>query len=266
MSVLSNIDLAFCVDVTGSMSGFIESAKRSIAQVLDAFAAQLHGGRVAIVAYRDHCDGDKLLEVYPLDADLARVSASIKKLSVSGGGDAPEAVYSGLEACLQLAWRPGSYRVIILVGDAPPHGVGAPGDSHARRDPTGLSLDDMANKLESEGVFVHALSMRPGDTVLASSFRRLSISTGGGYHETSSAAAISIVETVTESLLADIELDTELLARLREGVDVPAAKTDDDDVPSREEIIAKLLRVEVHDIHRGMMRLRRRQLLEGLEA
>jgi|GEM_PF-1513467 len=263
MSVLSTIDLVFCVDLTSSMSGFIASAKQSIAQVLEAFAAQLHGGlRVAIVGYRDHCDGDKLLEVYPLDADLARISAAIATLVVSGGGDAPEAVYSGLEACLALAWAPGSYRVIILVGDAPPHGVGAAGDSHAKGDPTGLTLDDMANKLETEGVFIHALSMRPTDKLLASSFRRLSISTGGGYHETSSAAAMSIVETVTDSLLKDIELDTRVLARLREGVHVPEPVDDNDAPPSREQIIAKLLRVDVHDVHGGMMRLRRRRLLE----
>jgi hypothetical protein len=267
MGVLSNIDLVFCVDLTSSMQGFIMSAKRSIRAVLEALAAKLEGGlRVAIVGYRDHCDGDKLLEIYPLDADIARASMSIHMLEVSGGGDAPEAVYSGLEACLGLAWAPGSYRVVILVGDAPPHGVGAPGDSLAHGDPTGLSLDDMANKLESEGVFVHALSMCPKDTVLASSFRRLSISTGGGYHETSSDAAISIVETVTQSLLADIELDTKLLARLREGVDIPKPASDDDIVPSREDIIAKMLRVDVHDIHAGMMRLRRRRLLDALDA
>jgi hypothetical protein len=262
MSVLSAIDLVFCVDLTSSMSGFINSAKRSMSAVLEAFAAKLPGGlRVAIVGYRDYCDGDKLLETHALDANLERVARTLDKLAVSGGGDAPEAVYAGLEACLALAWRKGSYRVIILVGDAPPHGVGAHGDSLATGDPTGLSLDDMANKLETEGVFVHALSMHPNDKLLASSFRRLSISTGGGYHDTSSAAAMSIVETVTTSLLADIELDGRILERLREGVRVPEPAHADDVVPSREEIIAKLLRVELHDVHAGMMRLRRRQLV-----
>ena len=62
MSVLLQLDLVFCVDLTGSMSGFISVAKRQMAQVLDAFAPQLHGGlRVGIVGFRDHCDGDKLL-------------------------------------------------------------------------------------------------------------------------------------------------------------------------------------------------------------
>src|SRR5262245_14378897 len=171
MSVLSRLDLVFCVDLTSSMSGFIASAKRQMADVLDAFAAELHGGlRVAIVGYRDHCDGDKLLEVYPLDANLKRVAKAIDKLAVSGGGDTPEAVYTGLQACLALDWAVGCYRVVLLVGDAPPHGIGYPGDS-LTRDPTGLTLDDMANKLEAEGVFVHALAMRSGDALLATAFR-----------------------------------------------------------------------------------------------
>lgn len=262
--LLSKLDLVFCVDLTSSMSGFIAAAKRQMAQVLEAFAAKLHGGlRVAIVGYRDHCDGDKLLEVYRLDHDLARVATAIDKLVVSGGGDAPEAVYSGLQACLALDWAPGSYRVIVLVGDAPPHGVGAPGDS-LKTDPTGLTLDDMANLLESEGVFVHALSMRPHDQLLATSFRRLSISTGGGYHDAPAAEAIQIVETIAQGLLADLELDSRLLARLREGIVVPAPVDDHDLPPSREQIAAKLLGVEEREVWAGMMRLRRRRLLDAV--
>jgi hypothetical protein len=264
---LNRLDLAFCVDLTGSMGGFIESAKRHMVRVLEALKAELGDGvRVAIVGYRDHMDGDKLTEVHPFEADLKKVDATINGLKVSGGGDAPEAVYSGLQACLGLTWREGSYRVVILVGDAPPHAVGAHGDSYAKGDPTGLSLDDMANALETDGLFVHALAMQPRDALLASSFQRLSISTGGGYHDASSSdAAIKVVETITKSLLADIELDRRLLARIREGVRVPEPKDENEIVPSRSELFAKLLKVDVTDVHGGMMRLRRRRI-EGLDA
>lgn len=261
LQLLSKLDLVFCIDLTSSMSGFIAAAKHHMTALLEGFAAQLDGGlRVAIVGYRDHCDGDRLLEVYPLEADLAKVAAAIRGLAVSGGGDAPEAVYTGLDACLALAWAPGSYRVILLVGDAPPHGVGCAGDS-LPHDPTGYTIDDMANKLETEGVFVHALSMRPGDALLARSFQRLSISTGGGFHDTSSSVVMAIVDGITRSLLADIDLDRKVLARLHEGVVVPAPVSEDDRVPSRAELLAKALRVEERDIHAAIMRLRRRRLL-----
>ena len=266
MSVLSRLDLVFCVDLTASMSGFLAAAKGHMSQVLAAFAAQLEGGlRVAIVGYRDHCDGPKLLEVYPLTPDLDQVSTSIAKLAVSGGGDAPEAVYTGLEACLALDFAPGSYRVVLLVGDAPPHGVGCAGDT-LPVDPTGKTLDDMANVLETEGVFVHAVAMRVGDPLLASSFRRLSISTGGGYHETAAASAVTIVESIARGLLQDIELDTRLLAQLRGGLVVPEPQHEDELVPSRAELLAKALRVDKAEVHAGLMRLRRRRLIDAREA
>jgi hypothetical protein len=264
--VLSQLDLVFCIDLTGSMSGFLASAQQHMKRVLEAFAERLHGGlRVAIVGYRDHCDGDKLLEVHDFDGKPARVAKAIGKLSVSGGGDAPEAVYSGLLACCRLAWAKGSYRVVVLVGDAPPHGVGAPGDS-LPRDPTGMDLDGMANKLEADDLFVHALSMQPNDRLLETSFRRLSISTSGGYHEASAGAAMTIVEEIAGRLLQDIDLDGRIYTCLRDGVRVAEPAHDNDVPPSRAQLIAGRLGCEERDVHAGMMRLRRRRLLDGLEA
>jgi Mg-chelatase subunit ChlD len=264
---LKQLDLVFCVDLTGSMAHFIATAKQQMAKVLAALRDALGDGlRVAIVGYRDHCDGKKLLEVHELDRDLARVATMVARLEVSGGGDAPEAVYTGLAACLELAWIKGSYRVVILVGDAPPHGVGAAGDQHAKGDPTGYSLDDMANRLEAEGVFVHALAMQPNDPILATSFQRLSISTGGGYHDATSAnAAIAVVQSVTASLLDDLALDARVLARLVEGIPLPPVR-EDEVPPSRAQILAGAFRVEPLAIHQSFMRLRRRRLLDGLDV
>lgn len=266
MDPLSKLDLAFCVDLTGSMGGFIAAARQHISRVLDALQQALGAGlRVAFVGYRDHSDGKLLLQVEALTGDVAKVRGVVDAAVVSGGGDAPEAVYTGLDACLKLAWADGSYRVVILVGDAPPHGVGAAGDSY-KNDPSGYSLDDMANQLETEGVFVHALSMQPGDKVLESSFKRLSISTGGSYRDaTSPAAAMEVVETFTKGFLADIEFDRRVLEVLRAGVEVPQPKHDDDVVPSRDELVAERLKVPVQQVWGGLMRLRRRRLLDGLE-
>ena len=264
MHALSQLDLVFCVDLTGSMGGLITAAKQDMARVLEALRGALGDGlRVAIVGYRDHCDGAKLLEVHPLDGDVARVARRIAGLAVSGGGDAPEAVYSGLQACLRLSWGAGSYRVILLVGDAPPHGVGMAGDSFPNGDPTKLGLDDMANLLEAEGVFVHALALQPGNPILVSSFRRLSIATGGSYHDTSSSnAAMKLVEAVTRGLLGDLDFDRRLLGRLREAMPPEPA---DDFAPSKYEVLARDFRVEPQAIHTALMRLRRRRLLDGID-
>jgi hypothetical protein len=261
LALLRRLDLVFCVDVTGSMGGLIASARRHVGNVLDALQGELGSDlRVGFVGYRDHSDGPNLLSVEPLTPDVAKVRKAIDTVKVDGGGDAPEAVFAALVKCLELDWAKASYRVVILIGDAPPHSVGAPGDSYPK-DPTGLSLDDVANRMETEGLFVHALSLVPHDKVTESSFRRLSISTGGTYSDaTSPDAAMKVVATISQQFLADLDFDRRLLTRLQQGVTVPEPQHDDDVVPSRDEVVAKLLDVPVQQVWGGMMRLRRRRL------
>jgi hypothetical protein len=248
------------------MGGLIASARAHIGKVLDSLKSELKDDlRVGLVGYRDHSDGPKLLQVEPLTTDVEKVRKAINDAKVDGGGDAPEAVFAGLVKCLELPWAEGSYRVVILIGDAPPHSVGAPGDSY-KVDPTGLTLDDVANRMETEGLFVHALSLSPHDQVMENSFRRLSISTGGTYSDaTSPDAAMRIVGTVTQQFLRDLDFDRRLLERLKQGIAVPEPKNDDDLVPTRDELLAKALDVPVQEVWGGLMRLRRRRLLKGLE-
>lgn len=256
MDKLSRLDLVFCVDLTGSMSPFIQAARAQMTSILDALRAQLGDGlRVGVVAYRDHCDGKKVCEKHDFMGDLRAVKATLDGLQILGGGDYPEAVFTGLDACVKLPWRDGAYRVIVLVGDAPPHGCGAAGDSHAKGDPSGFDLDAMANLLEEKGLFVHALAMfntpQP-EPVLDRTFRRLSITTGGAYHEARGAtAAMKIVESVSGRFLSELAFDRALFAAI------------DGAFPKDVEKLAKHLRASVDDVNAGMMRLRQRRLLDS---
>ena len=64
----------------------------------------------------------------------------------------------------------------------------------------------------------------------------------------------------TSSSVKDLEFDGKLLVRLQQGVEVPEPKSDDEIVPTRDEVLAKALNVPVQDVWGGMMRLRRRRL------
>lgn len=258
---VSRLDMAFCVDLTGSMGPFIAAARAQLAGILAAMQAELGAGlRVAIVAYRDHCDGARLLDVLPLTADLERARATLDGLEILGGGDYPEAVYSGLEACLGLEWAKGVYRVVVLVGDAPPHACGAPGDSHPQADPSGWTLDGMADRLESDGVFVHALCMNK-EPVLVRAFRRLSISTGGDQHDaTSPDAALKVVEALSQGCLRHLAFDRRLLEQVRAGPPAGAngaGAEDGDQGPA----LAEALDASVFEVYAGLTRLRQRGLI-----
>lgn len=119
------VEVAFVLDATGSMSGLIDGAKRKIWSI----ANQLASGeprpevRMALVAYRDRGDAF-VTRARDLTDDIDAVYAELQATAAGGGGDGPESVNQALhEAVTRLGWSegPGVYRVVFLVGDAPPH-------------------------------------------------------------------------------------------------------------------------------------------------
>jgi Mg-chelatase subunit ChlD len=121
----SQIEVAFVLDTTGSMSGLIEGAKRKIWSIAShlARAGADTGLRVALVGYRDRGDDYVTLRL-DLTPDLDALYARLLQIEAGGGGDTPESVNQALhEAVTKLSWSRGgrAYRVIFLVGDAPPH-------------------------------------------------------------------------------------------------------------------------------------------------
>src|SRR6187399_3003946 len=94
---INQLDLAFVVDTTGSMSSLIAAAQAHmvamIAELARSAAVDVHLG---VVEYRDHPPQDELtVRLYPLSGDLQQAQASIVGLSAAGGGDGPEAVLDG---------------------------------------------------------------------------------------------------------------------------------------------------------------------------
>src|SRR5262245_61847381 len=119
------IEAVFVLDTTGSMDGLIEGAKQKIWTLASEMAnAQNHPEiRMGLVAYRDRGDA-YVTRRFDLSPDLDALYAELQGLVADGGGDGPESVNQALhEAVTQMAWskEPNTYRVVFLVGDAPPH-------------------------------------------------------------------------------------------------------------------------------------------------
>jgi hypothetical protein len=117
------IEAVFVLDTTGSMSGLLEGAKRKIWTIAGAMGGGGVPVRIGLVAYRDRGDAYVTLR-RDLTEDLDAVWGDLRALRAEGGGDTPESVNQALhEAVTRMAWSdaPGVYRVIFLVGDAPPH-------------------------------------------------------------------------------------------------------------------------------------------------
>lgn len=69
---------------------------------------------------RDYAD-DPSVQTLPFTADLAAFKTIVGSIAATGGGDAAEDVFSGLQAVAQLDWQAGS-RVLVHVADCPCHG------------------------------------------------------------------------------------------------------------------------------------------------
>ncbi len=224
MSDVNALDLAFVVDTTGSMGAFIQAAQRQMVAMIDALArghdVEL---RLGVVEYRDHPPQDRLVSrAHPFTADLKAAQKTINGLKPDGGGDGPESVLDGVrDACLKLEWRPHARRVAVLVGDAPPHGVGASGDGFPKGCPCGDTIDSVTAVAEEARVTLYALGLTP---CVRDSFGRLSRFTGGEYFDAGRGdAAIERLKGLLEAEFGHLELDRRLLALRR---DEPALSID----------------------------------------
>lgn len=56
------------------------------------------------------------------------MQANLNRLIASGGGDGPEAQTAALAGALNMEWMDNAVKMVILITDSPPHGLGEPGD------------------------------------------------------------------------------------------------------------------------------------------
>ncbi len=121
----AKVDAVFVLDTTGSMSGLIEAAKQKIWSIASTMAQARPAPeiRIGLVAYRDRGD-DYVTRVVDLSPDLDSMYAQLMSFTAGGGGDTPESVNRALDdAVNRISWSAdsSSYKVVFLVGDAPPH-------------------------------------------------------------------------------------------------------------------------------------------------
>jgi len=119
------IDVVFVLDTTGSMADLIQTAKEKIWSIATTMASaqQTPDIRIGLVAYRDRSDA-YVTKIVDLSDDLDSVYATLMDFAADGGGDTPESVNKALsDAVHQMSWseQDQAYKVIFLVGDAPPH-------------------------------------------------------------------------------------------------------------------------------------------------
>lgn len=169
----TRLDLVFLVDATGSMADEIDKLKRSMRAMAAQIARLPQAPEVCwgLVAYRDRGDAF-FVRSWDFTDRLDAFQSVLAQLQAQGGGDMPEALNEGLHAAVhRMSWRgEGTTRMVLLVGDAPPHRGGpAP------------TVDVDARAALARGIKLMALGASGLDAAGEFVFRQMAQFTGGRF-------------------------------------------------------------------------------------
>jgi hypothetical protein len=115
-----SVDIVLAVDTTSSMKNDIDSVRRMLIPMLQEIIADFSSFRIGLVLYKDYLD-EYITKPDKFTADFGSFQRSLNAIKVSGGRDLPEAVYEALYvAATDFPWS-AEERIVILIGDAPPH-------------------------------------------------------------------------------------------------------------------------------------------------
>jgi hypothetical protein len=162
------LDLVFIQDCTGSQGSYISSATKNIeeicAHIFESGKLQSHEDlRVGLVAFRDHPPQDHtyITKNFGFSSDISKVHKDLSGLYASGGGDGPEAITAAMAEALNMEWREYASKMVVLIADAPPHGIGEYGDGFDEGSPDGHDPLQLAREMAGRGITLFFVACEP---------------------------------------------------------------------------------------------------------
>lgn len=214
------LDVVFVFDTTDSMYRNLERVRQELGRLTKMLAERLAGVRLGVIAFGDHHDAGRtyLTKVHPLTDQWDRIAQWVQTVEGTSGGDEPEAVEDALWEANRMEWRFNAARALVLIGDAPPHGVSDSKSACTMRRDWEVETEALARK----AIRVYAVQCnRKKDTRKA--FSHMARSTLGKHifldqteHLTDLLIGCCMLE-VEEGLLRAFEEELEAAAQLSEG-------------------------------------------------
>jgi hypothetical protein len=192
------VDVVIAMDVSGSMSGLIDSAKQRLWDVVNTFgrAQPQPELRVAIVSYGNPnygIDSGYVRIDQPLTTDLDRVNETLFAFTTNGGSEyVARAIATSID---ELDWSQSAdaMRVIFVAGN-----------ESAEQDPA-FTLEDVLARAVENGIIVNAIYCGPENDSIASSWRQLASHTQGSFAAIDqSANVVAQIETPVDARLAEL--------------------------------------------------------------
>ncbi len=186
-----DVDVVLTVDVSASMDGELARLRSQVGRILDGAKSRANTVRFALVSFREdpRFSGDPIDFTSRVEHDFtddpAAIVAAVQSLEAAGGGGAYETMLSGLMSGLELDWRTGVKRSLVVVSDNWPH---------TPEQFTDISLKDVIDKAWAEAPAAISI-VDTGNVVEDAGARRLVEETAGAFYD---AASDDVVDAALE--------------------------------------------------------------------
>ena len=161
----TNLDIMFIMDLTGSMSIWLNEAKANITNIIKEITENNPGSKIraSFIGYKDYESKDETREYFVKEftENIKEINDYIQNLNCSGGGDLPEDVVGALKQALEMKWE-SEAKYAILVCDAPCHGKSYHDlryDTFEEGDPDGTTLEYVMEKFKSKNINFYCLEI-----------------------------------------------------------------------------------------------------------
>lgn len=120
------IDVCFSFDTTGSMYPCLSQVRNVVSQTVKQLFKDIPGLRVGIIAHGDYEDappnGPYVIKMLDLSTDEKEIVRFVGGVESTCGYDADECYELVLAESRRLSWGAGKQKVLVMIGDANPHG------------------------------------------------------------------------------------------------------------------------------------------------
>jgi hypothetical protein len=161
------LDIELALDTTASLGDTLKEASDEAPQIVHDIQTRFPDARFAVAQFKDAGFKPEYRVEQSMTADAGLVAKAVARLSSSGGGDMPEAYNVVFDRSVNPAvggptgWRSDARKIVVVIGDAEPHGAGTagvPGCEDTSADPHHLDTAAVLAALPAAGrtlVMVH---------------------------------------------------------------------------------------------------------------
>ncbi len=239
---LGQLDLCFMVDETGSMGPYIETVKQKILEIIHTIRVKelCSSLRIGLVGYRDHPPEDTsfITKIFAFNEDSDKIKEAIVSMYADGGGDGPEAVCDALFDITRLSWREKASKIVIWMGDAPPHGVEPSGDNFPKGCPEGKNWKTEAQRAYDKGILIYSVGCFPEIAAYKKAvdvYKEVAEITKGSFIPLEKATLlVSLITGVAESELEKLKIEEFVAQELQKiQAESPGATLSESDIEMR---------------------------------